>query len=87
VQQPRPDRPVFVTLKSDRSLAIGDVPVAREAVEAALDAASGHDHEQRLFLRADGSVSYSEVMAVMNLLRAAGYAKVALVALESRQGT
>ena len=85
--QPRPDKPIFVTLKADRSLAVSDLPVTREAVGGALDAASGHDREQRLFLRADSNVSYGEVMEVMNLLRATGYVKVALVALESRQGT
>jgi biopolymer transport protein ExbD len=35
-----------------------------------------------VFLRADKTVSYGDVMEVMNLLRAAGYLKVALVALE-----
>jgi biopolymer transport protein ExbD len=36
----------------------------------------------RIFLRADKIVSYGDVMEVMNLLRAAGYFKVALVGLE-----
>ena len=40
------------------------------------------DRQQRLFLRADKSVPYGELMRVMNLLRSAGYLKVALVGLE-----
>mgnify|MGYP001365187926 CR=1 FL=1 len=36
----------------------------------------------RIFLRADKTVPYGELMIVMNLLRAAGYLKVALVGLE-----
>jgi biopolymer transport protein ExbD len=36
----------------------------------------------RIFLRADKSVPYGELMRVMNLLRAGGYLKVALVGLE-----
>jgi biopolymer transport protein ExbD len=36
-------------------------------------------------LRADRSVPYGDVMAVMNELRAARYLKVALVGLEIRQ--
>jgi biopolymer transport protein ExbD len=83
-QQPRPDKPIFVTFKADHSLAVGDDQVARTDIAAALDTASGSDREQRVFLRADQSLSYGEVMEVMNLLRNAGYAKVALVALESR---
>jgi biopolymer transport protein ExbD len=35
-----------------------------------------------VFLRADGTVAYNELMKVMNLLRAAGYLKIALVGLE-----
>jgi biopolymer transport protein ExbD len=83
-QQARPDKPIFVTFKADRSFAVGDDRVARADVAAALDAASGSDHEQRVFLRADQSLAYGEVMEVMNLLRNAGYLRVALVALESR---
>jgi biopolymer transport protein ExbD len=83
-QQARPDKPIFVTFKADRSFAVGDDRVARADVAAALDAASGSDREQRVFLRADQSLAYGEVMEVMNLLRNAGYLKVALVALESR---
>ena len=29
--QPRPDKPIYLTLKADRSLALGDDPVAGEA--------------------------------------------------------
>jgi biopolymer transport protein ExbD len=85
--QPRPDKPIFVTFKADRTLAIGDEPVRREAIGGALDAASGSDREQRVLLRADRAVSYGEVMDLMNVLRAAGYQKVALVALELKDRT
>ena len=52
---------------------------------SALDAATGGNKDDRIFLRADRSVPYGEVMAVMNELRAARYLKVALVGLEIRQ--
>jgi biopolymer transport protein ExbD len=81
-----PDKPIFVTFKADRSLAVGDESVARAEIGAALDAASGSDRGQRVLLRADQALSYGEVMGLMNLLRNAGYLKVALVALESRGG-
>ena len=80
--QPRPDKPIYLSLKADRSLAIGDEPVDRGALGAALDQASQSDREQRVFVRADKSVDYGSVMEVMNLLRTAGYLKVALVGLE-----
>jgi biopolymer transport protein ExbD len=79
------NKPVYLTLKSDLSLAIGDATVARADLPAALDKASGSNKDARIFLRADRSVPYGEVMAVMNELRAARYLKVALVGLEMRQ--
>ena len=80
--QPRPDKPLFLTVKSDLSLALGDEPVAREALRGALERATNGDKDMRIFLRADKAVSYGELMAVMNLLRAAGHFKIALVGLE-----
>ncbi len=83
--QQRPDKPIYLTLKADLSLAIGDEPIARGALAGALDAATGGNKDDRIFLRADRSVPYGDVMQVMNDLRAARYLKVALVGLEMRK--
>jgi biopolymer transport protein ExbD len=80
--QPRPDRPLFLTLRPDLSLLLGETPVARETLGVALDAATGGDKMQRVFLRADRVVPYGELMTAMNALRDAGYLKVALVGME-----
>ncbi|HMM15742.1 MAG TPA: TonB system transport protein ExbD [Parvibaculum sp.] len=85
-QQPRPQKPIIVTLKQDLSLALGNDMIAREALGAALDGAAGGDKTQRIFLRADKSVDYGDLMNVMNDLRAAGYLKVALLGLEAMPG-
>jgi biopolymer transport protein ExbD len=82
-RQPRPDKPLFLTVKNDLSLALGDDAIARGGLAAGLDQATGGDRDQRVFLRADKSVPYGELMQVMNLLRASGYLKVALVGLET----
>jgi biopolymer transport protein ExbD len=81
---PRPDKPVFVTVKPDLSVAVGEDVVARDALTSAIDAATGSDKNERLYLRADKSVSYGDLMEVMNLLRNAGYLKIALVGLDGR---
>ncbi len=81
-QQPRPDKPVYLTVKPDLSLALGDAPVAREQLSGALEKMTDGDRQTRIFLRADKVVPYGELMEVMNLLRAAGFLKVALVGLE-----
>jgi biopolymer transport protein ExbD len=83
VRQPRPDKPIFLTIKSDRTLALGDSPVTRDSLQSALDELSDHDRGMRVFLRADKTVPYGDLMELMNALRAAGYLKVALVGLES----
>ena len=82
-RQPRPDQPIFLTIKSDLTLWLGDAPVSSTGLQAALDGISKGDRNQRVFLRADKSVPYGELMNVMNVLRTAGYLKVALVGLES----
>jgi biopolymer transport protein ExbD len=82
-RQPRPDLPIFLTIRSDLSLWLGDVPVSGSGLQAALDGISKGDRSQRVFLRADRSVPYGNLMEKMNALRTAGYLKVALVGLET----
>jgi biopolymer transport protein ExbD len=82
-RQPRPDKPIFVTLKADRTLAVGETPLSRERLAASLNSVTSSDHSKRLFVRADKTVPYGEVMTLMNDLRSAGYLKIALVGLES----
>src|SRR4029077_5462661 len=71
--QPRPEQPLFLTIKGDLSLALGSNPIPAGQLAAALDAATSADRDKRIFLRADKSVPYGELTRVMNLLRAAGY--------------
>jgi len=84
-RQPRPDQPIFLTIKADLTLALGDAPVSRGELRSALDAMSKGDRTQRVFLRADKGVAYGNLMDTMNALRTAGYLKVALVGLEADQ--
>ena len=79
----RPDKPLFLTLKSDLSLTIDNDAVGRGALATALDQATSGDKQQRVFLRADKTVPYGELMTLMNELRSAGYLHVALVGLEA----
>ena len=80
--QSRPDKPLFLTIKADMSLAIGNDPIPAAQVVGAIDAATERDRQKRIFLRADKTVPYGELMRVMNLLRSGGYLKLALVGLE-----
>jgi biopolymer transport protein ExbD len=78
----KPDKPTYVTIKSDLAVAIGETPVKRVDLVNALDAAGEGNKDRRIFLRADRAVSYGNMMDVLEIRRAGGYLKVALVALE-----
>src|SRR5258707_9039452 len=80
---PRPDKPLFLTLKSDLSVSLEESPIKRSALASSLDQATSNDRQQRVFLRADKTVPYGELMGLMNELRNAGYLHVALVGLEA----
>ena len=80
--QKRPDRPVYVTVKSDLAVAIGETPVRRVDLVSALEAQPEVSRDKRIFLRADRAVPYGEMMDVLDLLRKGGFLRVALVALE-----
>ncbi|RVD49915.1 TonB system transport protein ExbD [Mesorhizobium sp. M7A.F.Ca.ET.027.03.2.1] len=80
---PRPETPLFLTLKDDLTLAIGNDSVPRPAFATTLDAKTKGDKQTRIFLRADKAVAYGDLMEAMNLLRGAGYLKIALVGLET----
>ena len=81
-RQPRPEKPVFLTVKPDLTLALGETVIPRGLLDSALAAATKGDKDARIFLRADKSVPYGEMMEVMNLMRKAGFLKIALVGLE-----
>jgi biopolymer transport protein ExbD len=81
--QPRPEKPLYLTVKADLGLAVGDVLVSRPALASTLDAAASGNKNTRIFLRADKSVPYGSIVEVMNVLREAGFLKIALVGLET----
>lgn len=86
VPQKKPDKPTYVTIKADLALAIGETPVKRVDLAKTLDGQAEPNKDRRIFLRADRAVPYGELMEVLEILRAGGYLKVALVALEGLPG-
>lgn len=80
--QPRPQQPLYLTLQADLALSLNDERVEADALAAALTAASQDNTEERIYLRADRSVDYGELMDLMNRLRGLGYTRIALVGQE-----
>ena len=80
--QKKPDKPTYVSIKSDLAVAIGETVVKRVDLVRMLDAAADASKDRFIFLRADRAVPYGEMMDVLEILRAGGYSKIKLVALE-----
>jgi biopolymer transport protein ExbD len=80
--QKKPDKPTYVSIKPDLTVAIGENPVKRAELVSTLDAAPDSNKDRYIFLRADKAVPYGDLMDVLEILRAGGYNKLKLVALE-----
>src|SRR5580698_6075049 len=86
IPQKKPDKPTYVTIKSDLAVAVGETLVKRVDLVRSLDAMADQGKDRRIFLRADRGVPYGELMDVLERLRIGGYHKIALVALEGVPG-
>jgi biopolymer transport protein ExbD len=80
--QKKPDKPTYVSIKPDLAVAIGETMVKRVDLVRSLDAMADANKDRFIFLRADRAVPYGELMDVLEILRAGGYSKIKLVALE-----
>jgi|SRR5690242_8512819 len=80
--QKKPDKPIYVSIKPDLSIYVGEEQVKRTNLVGALDHMADTGKDRFIFLRADRDVPYGELMDVMEILRTGGYAKVKLVAVE-----
>ncbi len=80
---PSDDKPVFITLKSDLTLALGNETTDETRFTADLDAMTEGNKQTRILLRADKTVDYGALMDLMNRIQQAGYSKIALVGLEA----
>ena len=80
--QKKPDKPTYVTIKSDLAVFIGETPVKRVDLVRTLEGSPDAGKDKRIFLRADRLVPYGDLMDVLEVLRTGGFMKVSLVALE-----
>ena len=80
--QKKPDKPTYVSIKPDLAVAIGEDLVKRVDLVTRLDSMDNGNKDRPIFLRVDRAVPYGEFFDVMERLRAGGYTKTKLVALE-----
>ncbi|MDE3739297.1 MULTISPECIES: TonB system transport protein ExbD [Pseudomonas] len=80
---PRPDKPIYLSIKEDKSLYLDNEHVTEEQLGSVLDKLTNADKEKTIFVRGDKVVEYGRLMEVMDTLRGAGYLKIGLVGLET----
>ena len=80
---PRPESPVYLSIRAGGAMVVNETRVSADDLGPAIEAATGGDREQRIFLRADKTVPYGTIMEAMNGLRASGYLHVGLVGIEA----
>ena len=77
---------VVVSLDRDGRIRLNDRPVHEALLEERMRSVSVTNPGETVFLRADKAVAYGDLMTVMNLVRMAGYTKIALVGLDAAPG-
>lgn len=81
--QPRPEKPVYLSIKADKQLFIGNDAVTQETLLSALESQTQGNKDATIFFQADKSVDYETLMGVMDKLRQAGYLKIGLMGMET----
>ncbi|RCW99819.1 MULTISPECIES: TonB system transport protein ExbD [Kosakonia] len=80
--QPRPEKSVYLSVKADNTMFIGNNQVTDETMVNALNTLTEGKKDTTIFFRADKTVDYETMMKVMDTLHQAGYLKIGLVGEE-----
>jgi biopolymer transport protein TolR len=73
------EEPLALAIAADGTMALQTVVIDRETLIPKLRAIAAEREDDKVFLRADGSVPYSTVMEIMGALNAAGFRDIGLV--------
>jgi biopolymer transport protein TolR len=75
----RQEEPLTLSLAADGSVLVQDTAVERNQLVSLLSSVASERESQEIYLRADGTIPYEDVMQVMGALNAAGFNEVGLV--------
>jgi len=71
--------PLEISINSDNEIFIGDDAIQFQDLINKVNAIAGNNSDIRIFLRADSTIDYGEVMKVLGALNTSGFLKIALV--------
>jgi len=73
------EEPLAITMTADGRILIQTTEVAEEELISRLQAIAAERDSNQIFLRADGTIPYDQVMRVMGALNAGGFRQIGLV--------
>jgi biopolymer transport protein TolR len=85
-RQNPPQKPMVVTISPDQGLFIRDEQVARDGLIARLGELRQAEGDAVAYVRADKSIPYGAVMAVLGEVAAAGYTRISLLSQPKPDG-
>ncbi|MCS5932551.1 TonB system transport protein ExbD [Klebsiella pneumoniae subsp. pneumoniae] len=81
--QPRPEKPIYLSVKADKSMFLGNDPVTEANMINALDSLTAGKKIPPSSSARSKTVDYETMMKVMDTLHQAGYLKIGLVGEET----
>jgi biopolymer transport protein TolR len=73
------DEPLVITVDAENNLFLQDTEITLAQLAPRLKAITENKRDTRIFLRADRTIAYGQVMEVMGTLNLAGFNRVALI--------
>ena len=84
--QVKPPQVIYLSIKEDGSLYVGDIPTDLTDLPDALKLAAGSNQANlRIFIRGDENTEYRNFLEVMNSLQDNGFYSVALIGLDQNR--
>lgn len=78
------NKPLEVSLSNDGTIFVGETEVKRARLIQLLGSLTNNDPNRRIYIRADKSMDYGNVMDILGAINSAGFQKVALISNSSQ---
>lgn len=73
------NKPLEVSISSDGTIFVGETEVKRDRLIQLLGSLTNNDPDRRIYIRADKTMDYGNVMDILGAINKAGFQKVALI--------
>ncbi len=73
------NKPLEVSIEKNGKLYVGDTEVQEARLIALLGSLTNNDPDRRIYIRADQTLDYGQVMGILGAINGAGFRKVALI--------